>query len=154
MSTKYKILLIIITPIFLTIFSYLTFVYFFSKEPNPIESYTFSVSYNELEKRIDREMLNNINLKKNIVSADDTRYVTLGKDSYNYFFITNINENQSKKYDGAWIELVGILDSNLKRTDISYDNKSKYRDRIKIFEYEFINKLRKLPSSKKSSLEK
>ena len=144
MSTKYKVLLIIIAPIFLAIFSYLTFVCFFTKESNPIESYTFSVSYNELEKRIDREMLNNINFKKNVVTADDTRYVTLGKDSYNYFFITNINENQSKKYGRAWIELVGILDSNLKRTDISYDNKSKFRDRIKIFEDDFINKLRKV----------
>ncbi|SHG98538.1 hypothetical protein SAMN05444372_112119 [Flavobacterium micromati] len=142
MSTKYKVLLIIIAPIFFIIVSYLTFIYFFTKEPNPIESYTFSMSYNELEKRVDREMLNHINLKKSTVTADQTRYVTLGKDSYNYFFTTNLNENQSKKYDGAWIELVGILDSNLKRTDISYDNRDKYRDKIKIFEDDFINKIK------------
>ncbi|MDR6545186.1 hypothetical protein J2810_001228 [Chryseobacterium rhizosphaerae] len=47
---------IVVVSIFLGVDSYLVFIYYFTKEPVPIEEYTFPyVSYKELEKRINKE---------------------------------------------------------------------------------------------------
>lgn len=142
MSTKYKVFLIIITPIFFVIISYLAFIYYFTKDPNPIEYYTFSMSYDELEKKVDDEIEKES--KANILRDNtfETRYVTLGKDSAKYFFITNFDKDKSEKYKGAWIEFQAVVDSNSKMLDINYDNKNNYKNRLKIFEDDFINKLK------------
>ncbi|NRS90005.1 uncharacterized protein YpmB [Flavobacterium sp. 7E] len=142
MKTKHKIILIIITPIFFVIISYLTFIYYFTREPNPIEYYTFSMSYDELEKKLDDKIEQESNANIHRDNTFETRYVTLGKDSAKYFFITNFDKDKSEKYIGAWIEFQAVVDSNSKMLDINYNNKNKYKNRLKIFEDDFIKKLK------------
>jgi len=143
MKTNFKIVVPIIGFLFLPIISYFIFIYFFTKEPKPIEAYTFSMSYEELEKRINKKIEKEPQTYRRGDSIFDTRYVTLGKDSAKYFFITNLDENESSKYDGAWIEFIGLTDSTYKMIRMSYDNKNEYPEKLRIFQDEFIEKLRK-----------
>lgn len=143
MKTNFKIVTLIIGLLLLPIISYFIFIYFFTKEPKPIESYTFSISYNELEKRIKDEIEHEAQANINRDNSFETRYVTLGKDSAKYFFITNLDEDKSRKHKKAWIEFQAVVDSSSKMLDINHDNKDEYSDRVKIFKTEFIDKLRK-----------
>ncbi|MEA9412265.1 hypothetical protein [Flavobacterium sp. PL02] len=144
MKTIFKTVLIVIGILLLATISYLIFVYFFTKESKSIEVYTFPISYNELERRIQKGMIKNSNLNISISdSTYTTRYITLGEDCDSYFFITNLDENKSNEYKEAWIELQAVVDSNFKMIDIFYKNKNEYPDKIKVFEEDFINKLKK-----------
>lgn len=142
MRTNFKTLLVIITLLFLVVISYFTFIYFFTKEPKPIEVYTFSMSYEELENRIQKQMKKSLNLNSKMDSSFTTRYVTLGKNRDSYFFITNINKNKSREYKKAWIELQAVVDSSFTMIDLFHENKENYSDKIKIFNDDFINKLK------------
>ena len=67
------------------------------------------------------------------------------KKKIKYFFITNFDKDKSEKYKAAWIEFQAVVDSNSKMLDINYDSKNRYKNRLKIFEDDFINKLRRSP---------
>ncbi|MFB9077054.1 hypothetical protein ACFFLS_03570 [Flavobacterium procerum] len=143
MRTNFKILLVIITLLVVVVMSYFAFIYFFTKEPKPIEVYTFSMPYKELENRIQKEMKKKSDSNIKIDSSFTTRYVTLGKNNDSYFFITNIDKNKSKEYNKkAWIELQTVVDSNFTMLDVFYENKNQYSDKIKIFKEDFIDKLK------------
>ena len=103
------------------------------------------LSYNELEKRIKDEIKQQSNSNIHRDNTFETRYVTLGKDSAKYFFITNFDEDKSKKYKKAWIEFQAVVDSSSNMLEINYDNKNKYQNRLEVFEGDFINKLKKKP---------
>lgn len=142
MRKNFKILLGIITLLFLVVISYFTFIYSFTKEPKPIEVYTFSLSYKELESRVEKEIKKRSDLNIKMDSSFTTRYVTLGKDHDSYFFITNVDKNKSREYKKAWIELQAVVDSNFTMIDIFYENKDNYSGKIKIFKEDFIDKLK------------
>ncbi|PNW11160.1 hypothetical protein C1637_24085 [Chryseobacterium lactis] len=128
---------IALVSIFLGVGSYLVFIYYFTKEPEPTAEYTFpNMNYKELEKRIEK-----IEKKDTYL---DSRYVVLGKDSLKYIFITSIDENQSSKYgDKPYIELQVVLDSKSKMLNIVHKNKDDYPKELKLFEEGFIDKLKK-----------
>lgn len=143
MKTNFKIVTLIIGILLLPVISYFTFIYFFTKEPKPIEVYKFSMSYGELEKRIRKEIEKEPKSYRKGDSIFDTRYITLGKDSAKYFFRTNLDENETSKYDESWIEFIGLTDSTYKMIRMSYNNKNEYPNRLRIFQDEFIKKIRK-----------
>lgn len=143
MKITFKILGILTGILFLVVGSYFTFIYLFTKEPKPIEVYTFSMSFEELEKRISKEIKNGSSIKKNNDSLFNTRYITLGKDSAKYFFITNLDKDKSNEYGKPWIEFQAVVDSNSKMINLYYENRDKYPNQLTLFEDEFIAKLRK-----------
>lgn len=150
MKSFFKIFIgIALVSILLGMGSYLIFIYYFTKEPEPITEYTFpNMSYEELEKRIGLEKIKKSKIDDSTYSM---RYITLGKDSLNFFFDTEEDlksipkfSYKIKKYHGkAWINLNRIKNSDLKPLEISYDNRDDYPNELKLFEEGFINKLKK-----------
>lgn len=139
MRDLFKILIGIALIIVFLVGSYVVFIYYFTKEPEPIAEYTFpKMNYDELEKRINKEA--------KVDTIFNTRYTALGKDSIRFFFITNFDSEykykvNAKKYGSPWLLLIDISDSKSKSLRISYKNREDYSNELKLFEEGFINKL-------------
>lgn len=137
-----RVILLIVLFISLIITSYLVFMYYFTKSPGAIAEYTFpEITYDELEITIKKET-NRADTVKEDNYMEIVRYVTLGKDSSNYYFYTNIDRDKSSKYKNPWVELIGVSDSNRNDLNIYHSNRHEHLDRIEIFEKYFINKIK------------
>ncbi len=152
----FKIIFGTLASFLLLIVGYFVFMYFFMKPAKPIMEYEFpSMTYEQLENKISnqnpkrlRDVMQLSEKELQDSTAFVTRFITLGKDSLRFRFVTNRDEdykfktkNRHSKDDLPWIELVSLTNSKGLHQALNYKNKEEYPELIKLFEDEFIKKI-------------
>ena len=140
----------------LLVLGYLVFMYFFFSPPGPIQEYEFpKMTYSELEVKVSKITSNKLNSKFNLTEEEllnkrnsSTRAIILGKDSLQFYFITNMDEGykfKTKKRHPEvslpWLELISICDSKGKYIGVFRKNRDEHPELIQLFEDEFIKKI-------------
>jgi len=119
-KTIFKILLAAIASFFSFAICFFVFMYFFMKPAKPIMEYEFpSMTYEQLEVKIEKISYNKINAKFNVNKKPQfTRTIVLGKDSLQFGFVTRADKDleyktkhNHTKESLPWLELWGVCNS-------------------------------------------